>query len=218
LAKNDNSNAKHKAINLSHVRQDKLSIGLAQYRRNLVYSMSSTFNWTIKKLNKTKQHVSFATHNTVRLYKDHEEPLMITYNSGSDGNYLSKKDRVKAGLPILRPSTHMVGVADGGTSQAQHVTRLPFHKLSAQARQADTFQDFPTLLMSVGKTSNDGTISVFTKTGVTVFKEEDVLITCKCEPILIGMQDGRGQHQIPLMQQWGQWQLRRSSKQAWKAL
>ncbi len=88
----------------------------------------------------------------------------------------------------------MVGVANGGTSQAQHITRLPFNKLSVQARQADTFQDFPTLLMSVGKTSNDGTITAFTKTGITVFKEEDVLITCKGKPILIGMRDGRGQY------------------------
>jgi hypothetical protein len=117
---------------------------------------------------------------------------MITYNSGSNGNYLSEKDRVKAGLPILRLSTGMDGVANGGTSQAQHVNRLPFHKLSAQARQADTSQDFLTSLMSVGKTSNNGTISVFTKTGITVFKEEDVLITCKGKPILIGVRDGRG--------------------------
>jgi hypothetical protein len=92
LAKNDDSNAKRKAIDSSHVRRDKPSIGLVQRGRNLVYSMSSAFNRTIKKLNKTKQHVSFATHNTVRLYKDHEEPLMMTYNSGSNGNYLSKKD------------------------------------------------------------------------------------------------------------------------------
>ncbi len=63
--------------------------------------MSSAFNQTIKKLNKTKQHVNFATHNTVRLYKDHKEPFMITYDSGSDSNYLSKKDCIKAGLPIL---------------------------------------------------------------------------------------------------------------------
>jgi hypothetical protein len=101
LAKKNNSNAKRKAIDSSHVRQDKPSIGLAQQGHNLVYSMSSAFNRTIKKLNKTKQHVSFATHNTVQLYKDHEEPLMITYDSGSDDNYLSKKDCVKAGLPIL---------------------------------------------------------------------------------------------------------------------
>ncbi len=73
--------------------------------------------------------------------------------------------------------------------------------------------------MSVGKTSDNGTISVFTKTGITVFKEEDVLITCKGKPILIGMRDGRGRYQIPLMQQWEQWQPPRlSSKQAWKAL
>ncbi len=101
LAKNNDSNAKHKAINSSHIRQDKPSIGLAQRGCNLVYSISSAFNWTIKKLNKTKQHVSFATHNTVRLYKDHEEPLMITYDSSSDGNYLSERDSVKADLPIL---------------------------------------------------------------------------------------------------------------------
>ncbi len=86
----------------------------------------------------------------------------------------------------------MVGVANGGTSQAQHITQLPFHKLSVRAMQADSFQDFQTSLMSMGKTSNNGTISVFTKTGVTVFKEEDVLIKCKGKPILISVRDGRG--------------------------
>ena len=74
------------------------------------------------------------------------------------------------------------------------------------------------LLMSVGKTSDNGTISVFTKAGVTVFKEEDVLITCKGEPILIGVRNKRGQYQIPLMQQQGQWQPRCPSKQARQAL
>jgi hypothetical protein len=84
--------------------------------------------------------------------------------------------------------------------------------------QADTFQDFPTSLMNVGKMANDGTVSVFTKDGVNVFKEEDVFITCKGEPILIGVRDSHGQYQIPLMQQRGQWQPRRSYKQARKAL
>jgi hypothetical protein len=41
--------------------------------------------------------------------------------------------------------------------------------------------------MSVIKTLVDGTISVFTKEDVNVFKEEDILITCKGEPILIGI-------------------------------
>jgi hypothetical protein len=59
-------------------------------------------------------------------------------------------------------------------------------------------------LMSVGKTANEGTVSVFTKDSINVFKEEDVLITCKGKPILIGVRDGHGQYQIPLMQQRGQ--------------
>jgi hypothetical protein len=44
--------------------------------------------------------------------------------------------------------------------------------------QADTFQDFPASLMSIGKMAvdDDGTISTFTKQGVTVHKEEDYLL------------------------------------------
>ena len=41
--------------------------------------------------------------------------------------------------------------------------------------------------MSMGKTSDDGTVSVFMKEGINVFKEEDILIKCKGEPILIGI-------------------------------
>jgi hypothetical protein len=58
--------------------------------------------------------------------------------------------------------------------------------------------------MSVGNTANKGTVSVFTKDGVNVFKEEGVLITCKGKPILIGVRDGHGRYQILLMQQQGQ--------------
>ena len=72
--------------------------------------------------------------------------------------------------------------------------------------------------MSVGKTADDGTISVFTKDGVNVFKEDDVLITCKGEPILIGVRDSHGRYRIPLMQRRGHWQPRRPSKKARKAL
>ena len=126
---------------------------------------------------------------------------MVTYDSGADGHYLSEKDQRKAGCPISQPSTRTVGVPNSGTSKAKHVTQLPFHQLSAQAMQADTFQDFPTSLMSVGKTADDGTVSVFTKEGVNLFKEEDVLITCKGEPIFVGVRDSHGQNRIPLMQQ-----------------
>jgi hypothetical protein len=109
-------------------------------------------------------------------------------------------------------------VANGGVSQAKFVTQLPFKDLSAKAKQADTFQDFPSSLMSVGKTANDGSISIFTKNGVTVHKETNVLITCKGKPILIGVCHEQGRYQIPLIQQRGQWQPQQPSKQAQKCL
>jgi hypothetical protein len=62
--------------------------------------------------------------------------------------------------------------------------------------------------MSIGRTSDDDTVSVFIKEGINVFKKEDVLITFKGEPILSGIQNNQGRCQIPLMQQqqWGHWQ------------
>ena len=109
--------------------------------------------------------------------------VLITYDSGVDGNYISKADRKEARLPILQASTKRVRVANGNTSSAKHVTNLPFPQPLAKATQADTFEQFPTSLMSVGKTSDDGKILVSTKNGVTVHKEENVLITCKGQPL-----------------------------------
>jgi len=42
-------------------------------------------------------------------------------------------------------------VANGEKSTGKHVTSLLFPLLSSKARQADTFNEFPTYLMSVGK-------------------------------------------------------------------
>jgi hypothetical protein len=47
--------------------------------------------------------------------------------------------------------------------------------------------------MSMGKTLDNGTVSVFMEEGVNVFKEEDVLMTCKQEPNLIRIQENHGQ-------------------------
>ena len=143
---------------------------------------------------------------------------MITFDSGADGHYLSEDDRHNAGLPILRPSNRRVGVANGGTSKANHVSRLPFPQLSSTAAKADSFDDFPKSLMSVGKTCDDGTIAIFTQSGVSVHKEQDVLITCKGEPLLIGVHDEQGRYRIPLVQHKGNWQPRSPSKKARHAL
>ncbi len=104
LAKDDTSNKKRLAINAALTKRGTLSIGIAQRGRNAAYSLSSAFNRTIKKINKNK-HVSFATHNEVHQYTNNEQPIMVAYDSGADGNYISKKDQRKAGLPILQPST-----------------------------------------------------------------------------------------------------------------
>ena len=142
----------------------------------------------------------------------------ITYDSGADGNYVSKEDRASLKLPILRTSHRRVGVANGGTSKGRHVTRLPFEQLSDKTAEADTFDEFKTSLMSVGKTSDSGNVSVFTERDVKVYKEEDVLITCKGKPILVGRRDERGRYRIPLVQQKGNWQPKKPTKASKKYL
>jgi len=118
LAKADDSNKKCLAINNAHTKRGTTSIGFAQRGRNTVYTLGSAFNRTIKKINKNK-YISFATHNSVHQYINNGQPIMITYDSGADGHYISKKNRRQAGLPILWTSTQKVGVANGGTSKAK---------------------------------------------------------------------------------------------------
>lgn len=137
---------------------------------------------------------------------------MITYDSGADGHYISEADRRAARLPCLAPSTKRVEVANGNISYGTNRTKLPFEHLSPTAKEADSFTDFPSSLMSVGKTADNGTVSIFTKDGVTVHKEEDVLITCRGTPIFVGVRDEHGRYSIPLTQQKGQWMPRRASK------
>ena len=85
------------------------------------------------------------------------------------------------------------------------MTSLPFPQFSKKAAEADTFEEFPTSLISVGKTANDVNVSIFTKEDVKVYKEEDVLITCKGKPVLIGRRDERRPYHIPLLKTRGQW-------------
>ena len=223
MAKNDTTNKKKRAIELAH-KPSKAGTrpGYAQRIRNATYTATTQLNRTFGKL-LAKKTVSFRlcpqSNYWGKTKRDEAaNGVHLTYDSGADGHYISEADRKKARMPILRPSTRKVRVANGDTSEAKHVTHLPFPHLSAKATQADTFEHFPTSLMSVGKTSDDGTISVFTKNGVSVHKEEDVLITCKGKPILIGIRDEQGRYRIPLVQQRGQWQPRRPSTKARKAL
>ena len=72
--------------------------------------------------------------------------------------------------------------------------------------------------MSMGKTANNGTVSVLTKTSVTVYKKEDVLINMQGQAH--PHQGARRMRPIlnTVMEQRGQWQPRRLFKQARKTL
>ncbi len=150
----------------------------------------------------TKQpRVTFADKVQQFVFYTQNEPITVTYDSGADEHYISKTDRRRAHLPILRRSNRTVGVANGTACRGTNVTQLPVPVLKPTATEADTFTKFPNSLMRVGKTLDAGTISIFTKEGVTIHNEHDVLITCKGKPILIGERDENGQYQIPLIQQ-----------------
>ena len=114
----------------------------------------------------------------------------------------------------MRDSANKVGVADDGACNGKYVTKQPFPQLSNKAAEADTFKEFSISLISVGKTANDGNVLMFTKEVVTVYKEEDVLITYQRKNILVCKQDEHGLYQILLTQACGQWQPHKPTKKS----
>jgi hypothetical protein len=112
LAKGDQTNTQRRAIDSAHVKNNKPAIGLAQHGHNTAYSLGASIGRTLKKIS-NNTHIRFAKNNKVHLFDKAETSIMITYDSGADGHYISKKDRRKAGLPIIRKSTRQVGMANG---------------------------------------------------------------------------------------------------------
>ena len=204
------------AIQAGHTRIKPL-LSILQNGRNTGRAFVASVRRTFQSLQQAN-HVHFQDDLSQTRFFSSEDVPSITYDSGADGHYLNEADRKAANLPILRLSSKQVAVANGHISTATHESRLPFPGLSKRAAKADTFNDFPQSLMSVGKVSDDGTLSIFTKDGVSVHREEDVLITCKGAPILIGVRDDHGRYRIPLTQHKGTWQPRKPSKRAKQVL
>ena len=118
----------------------------------------------------------------------------------------------------MRVSAKKVGIANGGACNSKYFIKLPFPQLSKKVAEANTFKEFPTSLMSVGKTADNGNVSIFTREGVKVYKKEDVFITCQRKPILVGKRYKRGQYRIPLTQTHGQWQPHKPTRKTKKYL
>ena len=211
-AKADTTSKQRQAIDTAHTMHPKKHQQISRGQ-----ALATTIRRALNKLSTTR-HVHFAAHPHIRHFDSKATTPLITFDSGADSHYLSETDRLAAGLPILRSSTRRVGVANGSTSKATYVSQLPFPQLSPNAVLADSFADFPQSLMSVGKTCDDGTIAIFTQSGVTVHRDTDVLITCQGEPLLIGARDAQGRYRIPLTQHKGRWQPRRPSKKARQTL
>jgi len=214
------NNAKLRLFNqvLHKTQQNKPS--LFQKGRNASYNIGTTFSKALSSiLQPEKKRVQFAKETATRMFdKQNESIVLMTYDSGADGHYMSEKDRKRLQLPILKQSTKRVGVANGDVVQGKYKTTLPLPQLSTTATTADSFNTWPSSLVSVGKIADDNTVSIFDKDGVSVFKEEDVLIKCNGDPLFVGKRDERGRYRIPLIQKRGQWQPRHPSKKAKKAL
>ena len=120
--------------------------------------MSTAVHILVSNITKEEKRVRFASKPEVATFSNNDKVTMVTYDSGADSNHMSVKDRRKLGLPILRISSKRVGVANGGGNSGKYVTRLPLPQLSKKLAESDTFDKFPTSLMSVGKTSYDSNI------------------------------------------------------------
>ena len=207
MAKEDTSKAQYKSISTSHkINSNTSNTSILQQGLSTLRSIGLAIKQTVKRATGVK-HVQFKGETQVHIIPSQHEAndamILVIYDSGADGHYITEEDRKQAKLSILRKSSKKVNVANGETCKEKFTTQLPFESLSMSARTADTFTEFPHSLMSVGKIADDGTISIFTKSGVTVHKEQDVLIRMKGKPILIGVRDDQGRYRISLIQQRG---------------
>ncbi|EJK62273.1 hypothetical protein THAOC_17120, partial [Thalassiosira oceanica] len=130
-----------------------------------------------------------------------ENEVLATFDSGADNHYVAESDRQQLALPILRASTKRVRVANGEIETGKHRTMLPIDGLSEEGRSADSFDQFGTTLLSVGRTTDDGNTAIFNSSGVSVHRDRDVLILVKGKPVMIGRRDDNGRYKIPLVRQ-----------------
>ena len=145
IEKKDFKDARRITIETAHTakHQDKAKPQIIQQGKKIGYVLATTVWKLVHKFTNNNQQVRFRHKPTMARLHKMEEPIMITYDSGADNHYMSKAERIKLELPILRPSHKHVAVANGGTSEGKYVTQLTFPQLYTPAAEADTFEEFP---------------------------------------------------------------------------
>ena len=78
-------------------------VGAIQQGNNVGWALSATIKQTTSALF-ARKGVQFDSNVKVRTYHNNNDPIMVTYNLGADGNCVSEDNILKAGMPILRKS------------------------------------------------------------------------------------------------------------------
>jgi hypothetical protein len=87
--------------------------GIKQQWRNTSYGVCSALKRTATRLLTNTKQVTFGAPSIIQATRQ-ANALYLTYDSGADDKYMSKKDRKAAGMPILQKSTKRVS-ANGDT-------------------------------------------------------------------------------------------------------
>eukprot|EP00804_Cyclotella_cryptica_P013008 CCRYP_002333-RA/>CCRYP_002333-RA protein AED:0.42 eAED:0.42 QI:0/-1/0/1/-1/1/1/0/258 len=213
-AKADILHPRCQAINNAHTRTSKPAVSLLQASKNTGYALATNIRRTLHKCLPAVPHVTFQAQAHVCHFHPNTSEPMITYDSGADGHYLSEADRHTAKLPILRPSTKRVGVANGSTSMGKHATTLPFPLLSPTAAAADSFDDFPTSLMAWAKPPTTAPSPSSLKMESRSIKNRTCSSPATVNRFSLESVMNRAATALPLVQHRGQWQPRIPSKKA----
>jgi hypothetical protein len=98
MAKSNKSNARRVAIDTAHSKPTKASPSLLQQSKNLGQMLSAATRRLVCKITNSNQHcVTFAGQAMVAEYNTKNSTVIVTYDSGTDGHYLSEKDRKTVG-------------------------------------------------------------------------------------------------------------------------
>ena len=83
--------------------QDKAKPEFLQQVKNIGYVLATTVRKLVHKFTNNNQQVRFRRKPTMTRFYSKEEPIMITYDSGTDNHYMSEVDKIRLKLTIMQP-------------------------------------------------------------------------------------------------------------------